>query len=397
MSKPEFVHLHVHTAYSLLDGAIRVKDLLAQVQAYGMPAVAITDHGNLYGAVEFYQAAEKAGIRPIVGCEAYMAPNSLHERNASTAKEAASHLTLLAFNAEGYRNLVKLVTAAHLEGFYYKPRIDKELLSNHAGGLIALSGCLKGEINGRLLAGDPAGAQRLASEYRDILGRENFFIELHDHGLEAERRCLPGLVRIARELHDGVAQFLGYVNTKIIAISTLLEKKENQAAQKHIDQIMQAVHDQSVDVRASIVGLKLAERSGGDLAVSLREYVHQCNLLLDLPIELVIEPQAEKIQLNPEVELHLMRIVQEAISNIRKHASANFAQIRLAIAGDVLVLSIQDDGVGFNPWQLNIDHPPHFGLQTMHERAELAGAELSLVSEPGVGTTVTLRLRLEKT
>jgi signal transduction histidine kinase len=203
--------------------------------------------------------------------------------------------------------------------------------------------------------------------------------------------------RIARELHDGVAQFLGYVNTKIIAISTLLEKKENQAAQKHIDQIMQAVHDQSVDVRASIVGLKLAERSGGNLSASLREYVHQCNLLLDLPIELVIEPQAEKIQLNPEVELHLVRIVQEAISNIRKHANANYAQVRLAIAGEILVLTIQDDGVGFNPWQLNIDHAPHFGLQTMHERAELAGAELLLVSEPGVGTTVTLRLRLETT
>lgn len=202
--------------------------------------------------------------------------------------------------------------------------------------------------------------------------------------------------RIARELHDGVAQFLGYVNTKIIAISTLLEKNNSQAAQKHIDQIMQAVHDQSVDVRASIVGLKLAERSGGNLAGSLREYVHQCNLLLDLPIELVVEPQAEKIELNPEVELHLVRIVQEAISNVRKHASANYAQVGLAMAGDVLVLTIQDDGVGFNPWQLNIDHPPHFGLQTMHERAELAGAELSLVSEPGVGTTITLRLRLEQ-
>jgi len=203
--------------------------------------------------------------------------------------------------------------------------------------------------------------------------------------------------RIARELHDGVAQFLGYVNTKIMAISTLLEKNENHAAQKHIDQIMQAVHDQSVDVRASIVGLKLAESGGDDLAGNLREYIRQCNLLLDLPVELEVEPQAENIHLNPEVELHLVRIVQEAISNIRKHAQANSALVKLAVVGDMLVLTIQDDGIGFNPWQMNIDNQPHFGLQTMRERAELAGAQFSLVSEPGIGTTVTLQLLLETT
>src|SRR5262245_20816434 len=200
MAAVPFVHLHCHTEYSLLDGAIRTKDLVAKAAAFGMPAVAITDHGNLYGAIEFYLAAQRAGIRPIVGCEAYVAPNSLRERNASTGKEAAFHLTLLATNADGYGNLVKLVTAAHLEGFYYKPRIDKDLLASHSSGLIALSGCLKGEINSKLLSGDAAGAKNVAGEYRDILGRENFFIELHDHGLEAERRCNPGLVRIARDL-----------------------------------------------------------------------------------------------------------------------------------------------------------------------------------------------------
>jgi signal transduction histidine kinase len=201
--------------------------------------------------------------------------------------------------------------------------------------------------------------------------------------------------RIARELHDGVAQFLGYLNTKIVAISTLLEKNENHTAQKHIDQVMQAVHDQSVDVRASIVGLKLAESGGDDLAGNLREYIRQYNLLLDLPVELMVEPAAENIHLNPEVELHLVRIAQEAISNIRKHAHANFALVKLAVEADTLVLTIQDDGVGFNPWQMTIDSQPHFGLQTMRERAELAGALLSLVSEPGAGTTVTLQLRLE--
>ena len=132
MAAVPFVHLHCHTEYSLLDGAIRTKDLVGKAAEFGMPAVAITDHGNLYGAIEFYQAAERAGIRPIIGCEAYVAPNSLRDRNASSGKEAAFHLTLLATDAEGYRNLVKLVTAAHLEGFYYKPRIDKDLLASHS-------------------------------------------------------------------------------------------------------------------------------------------------------------------------------------------------------------------------------------------------------------------------
>jgi DNA polymerase III subunit alpha len=204
MATVPFVHLHCHTEYSLLDGAIRTKDLVRKATEFGMPAVAITDHGNLYGAIEFYQAAERAGVQPIIGCEAYVAPGSLRDRNAASGKEAAFHLTLLAADAEGYRNLVKLVTAAHLEGFYYKPRVDKELLASHSRGIIALSGCLKGEINSRLLAGDPEGARQLAGQYREIFGRDCFFVELHDHGLEAQRRCNPELVRIARELDLGL-------------------------------------------------------------------------------------------------------------------------------------------------------------------------------------------------
>lgn len=206
--------------------------------------------------------------------------------------------------------------------------------------------------------------------------------------------------RIARELHDGVAQFLGYVSTKITAIRMLLDKNDTRSAMKHIDQMTQAVDNQSVDVRASIIGLKLAEHSGEELSTSLREYIRQCNLLMDLPIELIIEPQAENTRLNPEVELHLMRIVQEAISNIRKHARAKQAQVRLAIlqdsdTGETLELTIRDGGVGFDPWQWKEDRQPHFGLQSMRERAELAGAEFSVVSKPGRGTTVTLKLRLE--
>lgn len=204
MSAVPFVHLHCHTEYSLLDGAIRTKDLVKKAAACGMPAVAMTDHGNMFGAVEFYQAAQKQGVKPIVGCEVYVAPGSMTDRNASSGKEAAFHLTLLSADEEGYRNLVKLTSAAHLEGFYYKPRVDHELLAKHSKGLICLSGCLKGEVNAKILAGDPAGARKMAAEYRDIFGAENYFIELHDHHLTPQRQCNPELVKIAREMNLGL-------------------------------------------------------------------------------------------------------------------------------------------------------------------------------------------------
>jgi len=171
---------------------------------YGMPAVAMTDHGNLFGAVEFYQAAEKKGVKPIIGCEVYVAPGSMHHKKASSGKEAAFHFTLLAQNDAGYRNLVKLVSLAHLEGFYYKPRVDKELLAKHSAGLIALSGCLKGEVNQWLLQGQPQKARETVATYRDIFGAENFFVELHDHGIDAQRQCNPELVKIAREFDLGL-------------------------------------------------------------------------------------------------------------------------------------------------------------------------------------------------
>lgn len=195
-----FVHLHLHTEYSLLDGAVRVRNLMQKAVAYGMPAVAITDHGNMYGAIEFYQAADKAGIKPIIGCEVYMAAGAMSEKGASSARDAAFHFTLLARDAEGYNNLVKLVSAAHLDGFHYKPRIDKQLLAQHSSGLIGLSGCLKGEINMAIQAGDLKKAQRTAGEFAEILGKGNFYLELHDHGIEAQRLCNQALLEIASKL-----------------------------------------------------------------------------------------------------------------------------------------------------------------------------------------------------
>jgi len=200
--------------------------------------------------------------------------------------------------------------------------------------------------------------------------------------------------RIARELHDGVAQFIGYVNTKVLAVRQLLKQNRVEEADQLLQQVEQAVQDQSNDVRASIIGLKMASESGTGLAADLRQYVSQTNRLADFVIELELDPRTEEVPLDAEVELHLLRIVQEALSNIRKHASARQAQVRLDRYEGDLVLQVRDDGLGFNPWQWSGEHRGHFGLQTMHERAEVIGAVLTIESEPGQGTVVMVRLKV---
>ena len=164
----DFVHLHLHSQYSLLDGANRLDDVIQAAAAAGMPALALTDHGNLFGAIEFYDRAKKAGVKPIVGMEAYVAQGSLADRNPQ--RSSSNHLVLLARDEAGYRNLIKLTTRSYLEGFYYKPRIDHETLAKHAEGLIGLSACLKGEINEKILSNREADAEATARRYMEILG-----------------------------------------------------------------------------------------------------------------------------------------------------------------------------------------------------------------------------------
>jgi DNA polymerase III subunit alpha len=200
MPTDPFVHLHLHTEYSLLDGAIRIPDLMKKAVEYGMPAVAMTDHGNMFGAIEFYQAAKKAGVKPIIGCEVYMAPGAMTDKSATSARDASFHFTLLAKDSVGYGNLVKLVSAAQLEGFHYKPRIDKELLAKHSAGLIGMSACLKGEINVAIQAGDLNKAQKSAVEFVEIFGKENFYLELHDHGIQAQHLCNRELLELSKKL-----------------------------------------------------------------------------------------------------------------------------------------------------------------------------------------------------
>jgi DNA polymerase-3 subunit alpha len=202
----DYVPLHVHTEYSLLDGAVRIKELVEQANAFRMPAVAITDHGNLFGAVEFYRHATKAGIKPIIGCEVYVAPTSRFEkRHAPDVDEASFHLILLAKDNNGYRNLVSLVTKAYTEGFYYKPRIDKDLLGQYSGGLIGLTSCLKGEVPYYLRRGMIDKAMEKALEYKHILGPENFYIELQDNNLPEQEETNRKLIELASELHISIA------------------------------------------------------------------------------------------------------------------------------------------------------------------------------------------------
>src|SRR5579872_4737643 len=191
-----FVHLHCHTDYSLLDGACEISQLMDLAVEQKMPAVAMTDHGNLFGAVEFYNQAKAKGVHPVIGCEVYVAQEG-HKIN--TESNRYNHLVLLCESLEGYRNLIQLVSTGYLDGFYYKPRIDKDLLSRHCKGLIALSACLRGDINETLLADKYEDAKKLAYEYTDLFGPKNFFLEMQDHGLEPDHRVMPLVNRLSAD------------------------------------------------------------------------------------------------------------------------------------------------------------------------------------------------------
>src|ERR1700680_4093777 len=198
---PQFVHLHLHTDYSLLDGACDVEKLCQRVKEMGMPAVAMTDHGNIFGAVHFVNAAHKYGVKPIVGCELYICKKDDHNIERTPPEgDTYNHLLVLAENEEGYRNLVKITSEASLHGFYYKPRVSKKFLAEHSKGLIGLSGCLKGEGAERLMEEKYEAARDAAVFYRDILGKDNFFLEIQDQGVEMEHRIHPHLFQLGKEL-----------------------------------------------------------------------------------------------------------------------------------------------------------------------------------------------------
>lgn len=200
MATTSFVHLHVHSEYSLLDGACRIDELAKQAKEFGCPALALTDHGNLFGAIEFYQACLKAGVKPIIGCEIYLAPGSRFDKKAASAKEAASHFLLLAKNEEGYHNLIKIVSAAHLEGQYYKPRADRELLQQFGAGLIGTSACLAGEVARYILQDQVELAEKVIREFQSFFAPGDFYLEVHRHGIPEQAKVERALLGLGKKL-----------------------------------------------------------------------------------------------------------------------------------------------------------------------------------------------------
>ncbi|MGN1123316.1 MAG: PHP domain-containing protein, partial [Eubacterium sp.] len=193
-----FTHLHTHTEFSLLDGACRIGQLAKRAKSLGMQSLAITDHGNMYGAVDFYKACRAEGIKPIIGCEVYVAPRTRFDKEKVLDKDY-NHLILLCENENGYKNLIQLVSKSFTEGFYFKPRVDRDLLEKHHEGLICLSACLAGEIPQSLLERDYEKAKSTALWYRDVFGEDNYFLELQDHGLKEQKTVCEGLKRISNE------------------------------------------------------------------------------------------------------------------------------------------------------------------------------------------------------
>lgn len=223
-SKPKFVHLHVHSHYSLLDGLAKIDELLDRAKVLGMESLALTDHGVLYGAIEFYQKAKERGIKPIIGCEMYLAPNGLTQKRAKI-DDVRHHLILLAKNETGYKNLMQLVSIAHLEGFYYKPRVDKEVLKKYSDGLVALSACVEGEVPSLVLSGKIDKAERMAREYEEIFGKGNFFLELQHHPKYANQKIAnDGVIEIAKRTGIGLVATtdMHYVNPDDAPIQDIL-------------------------------------------------------------------------------------------------------------------------------------------------------------------------------
>ncbi|MEI7425675.1 MAG: DNA polymerase III subunit alpha [Candidatus Moraniibacteriota bacterium] len=279
---PKFTHLHVHTHFSLLDGLAKIDDILDRAKELGMDSLAITDHGVLYGAIEFYIKAKARGIKPIIGCEMYITPTDLHSKNPDSADRKRHHLILLAKNEAGYKNLMRLITIAHLEGFYYKPRIDKTVLRSHAEGLIGLSACAEGEVPSAAISGNMEKAENLALEYLDIFGAGNFYLEIQHHPNYAPQIIAnEALIKISKKL-----------NIPLVATNDIHYVKEEDAPVQDILLCIQTNRKVSDKNRMNLMDFKLYLKSPEEMAehfsdtpealANTQEVVAKCNLEITL-------------------------------------------------------------------------------------------------------------------
>jgi len=258
----EFAHLHVHSEYSLLDGLSRITDLVQGADELGMDALAITDHGVMYAALSFYQRAVERGIKPIIGCEVYVARESMHSRRHQRGSKPY-HLVLLAENETGYQNLLHLTTRSHLEGFYYKPRIDRELLSQHTAGLIALSACGSGEVPRLLNQDNPEAARRAAAWYRDLFGPERFYLELQEHNIPELASVNEGLIAISQDL-----------DIPLVATNDVHYVREEDAQAQELLLCIQTNTTVNDPNRMRMQGAGYHLRSADEMAVLFREVPH---------------------------------------------------------------------------------------------------------------------------
>src|SRR5438477_3034982 len=298
MQHSDFVHLHVHSEYSLLDGAAQLEKLVQKAKDLHFPALALTDHGNLFGAIDFYQAAQKAGVKPILGCELYVAPGSRKERGSQDGGyEGANHLTVLARNRAGYRNLIKLVSKAYLEGFYYKPRVDKELLATHADGLLVLSGCLNGEVARLLSAGESLRAREAAGWYQEVFGRDNYFMEVQAHGLAEQVKVTAETLKIAtavgaRIVGTNDSHYLEGGHAKAHEALLCIQTGTNLNDPSRFRFATQEFYVKSAEEMARVFA-ELPEACRNTLAVAER-----CNLTLDFgafPLPRYVVPEAHTL------------------------------------------------------------------------------------------------------
>ena len=282
-SRMKFTHLHVHSHYSLLDGVGKIDELVKRAVELGMDSLALTDHGNLYGAIEFYQKCRKAGIKPIIGCEMYIATGDMHSKNPGV-DDKRYHLTVLATSTEGYYNLIKLTTKAHLEGFYYKPRIDKNSLREHSRGLIALSGCFAGEIARSIQSHKPDRAERIINEYQDIFGRENFYLEIMPHFEYPD----------TRPTNDALAALSQKTGARLVATNDIhyvrLEDREAQDIMVSI-QTGAKLDDEN---RLTMKNANLSMRTAEEMAFLLPEYLHAIEQTQEIAGRVDIQPALGK-------------------------------------------------------------------------------------------------------
>jgi DNA polymerase-3 subunit alpha len=295
-SSGSFVHLHTHSEYSLLDGASRLEELCAKAEALGMPAIALTDHGVMFGVLDFYEAARRHGVKPIVGVEAYVAPRSRFDRNPGEDEEKYRHLTLLARNEEGYRNLLRLVTDAHLEGFYHRPRIDKDLLAERSGGLIALSGCLASETARLLLAGQLDRARDVVGTYRDIFGPDGFYLELQDHGLAEQKQVNPLLISLSKSL-----------GIPLVATNDI-HYTEKEHARPH--DVLLCIQQQKVQTDTNRLKFDTDEfflKSADEMRQVFGRYPEACDATLAIADAVELLPMLEKALVDRKPDLRLPR------------------------------------------------------------------------------------------